>query len=76
MERTLNMIQKSKKIILLGLASTLAVAYFNTSALAKENKTAEKNTTKSFQPSTAKDKLEAYVKFTPIPGLGTQFDLH
>ena len=50
------MIQKSKKIIATGLLSTLTAAYlFGGFAQAKENKT-----------SNAKEKLEAYIKFTQI----------
>ncbi|HEY9191193.1 MAG TPA: S41 family peptidase [Sulfurovum sp.] len=55
------MIKKSKKVIAAGLASTLTVAYmFGSFAQAEES--AEKN----IAPSTAKDKLEAYIKFTQI----------
>ena len=58
------MIKKSKKIILAGLMSTLTAAYlFGSFAQAKDS-----NTTK-FQPSTAKEKLEAYIKFTQILNL-------
>lgn len=56
------MITKSKKIILAGLTSTIAAAYlFGSFAQAKENtnKTAHVK-------STAKEKLEAYIKFTQI----------
>jgi len=50
------MIQKSKKIIAAGLLSTLTAAYlFGSFAQAKEPK-----------ESTAKEKLEAYIKFTQI----------
>ena len=50
------MIQKSKKIIATGLLSTLTAAYlFGEFAQAKENKA-----------SNAKEKLEAYIKFTQI----------
>lgn len=50
------MIQKSKKIIAAGLISTLTVAYFfGSSVEAKESK-----------ESTAKEKLQAYIKFTQI----------
>jgi carboxyl-terminal processing protease len=50
------MIEKSKKIIAAGLISTLTAAYlFSGTAQAKENK-----------ESTAKEKLEAYIKFTQI----------
>ncbi|NOR54897.1 MAG: PDZ domain-containing protein [Sulfurovum sp.] len=52
------MIKKSKKIIAAGVLSTLTVAYlFGSFAQAKEN-------TKG--PSSAKEKLEAYIKFTQI----------
>ena len=55
------MIKKSKKIILAGLTSTIAAAYlFGSFAHAKEN------TTKTHVKSTAKQKLEAYIKFTQI----------
>ncbi len=55
------MIKKSKKIILAGIVSTLTLAYmFGSFAQAKDS-----NTTK-FKPSTAKEKLEAYIKFTQI----------
>jgi len=55
------MIKKSKKVIVAGLVSTLAVAYmFGSFAQAKD--TPEK----TYTPSTAKDKLEAYIKFTQI----------
>ena len=50
------MIQKSRKIIAAGLFSTLTAAYlFGSFAQAKET-----------QESTAKEKLEAYIKFTQI----------
>ena len=53
------MIKKSKKIIATGLLSTLTVAYlFGSSVQAKETK-----------ESTAKEKLEAYIKFTQILNL-------
>jgi len=53
------MIKKSKKIIFAGLVSTLAAAYlFGSFAQAKESK-----------ESTAKEKLEAYIKFTQILNL-------
>jgi carboxyl-terminal processing protease len=56
------MIKKSKKVILAGLISTVTAAYlFGSFAQAKDT-----NTTKSFAPSTAKQKLEAYIKFTQI----------
>ncbi len=55
------MIKKSKKIILAGLTSTIAAAYlFGSFAQAKDT-----NTTK-IEPSSAKEKLEAYIKFTQI----------
>jgi len=58
------MIKKSKKIIVTGLVSTVTAAYLLGSfAQAKDS-----NTTK-FQPSTAKEKLEAYIKFTQILNL-------
>ena len=58
------MIKKSKKIIVAGIVSTLAAAYlFGSFAQAKDS-----NTTK-FQPSSAKEKLEAYIKFTQILNL-------
>jgi len=54
------MIKKSKKIIVAGLVSTVTAAYlFGSFAQAKD--TATKHT-----PSTAKEKLEAYIKFTQI----------
>lgn len=58
------MIKKSKKIIVAGIVSTLATAYlFGSFAQAKDS-----NTTK-FKSSTAKEKLEAYIKFTQILNL-------
>jgi carboxyl-terminal processing protease len=55
------MIKKSKKIILAGLTSTIAAAYlFGSFAQAKDNK----NHTSA--PSSAKEKLAAYIKFTQI----------
>jgi carboxyl-terminal processing protease len=55
------MIKKSKKVIVAGLASTLTVAYmFGSFAQAKDT------TVKTHTPSTAKEKLEAYIKFTQI----------
>ena len=55
------MIKKSKKVILAGMATTLVAAYlFGSFAQAKDN------TEKKFTPSTAKEKLEAYIKFTQI----------
>jgi len=54
------MIKKSRKIIAAGLLSTLTAAYLFTSpALAKETQT----------DSSAKEKLEAYIKFTQILNL-------
>jgi len=53
------MIKKSKKIITAGLLSTLTAAYlFSSPVQAKENK-----------ESSAKEKLEAYIKFTQILNL-------
>jgi carboxyl-terminal processing protease len=53
------MIKKSKKVILAGLLSTVTAAYLLGSfAQAKESQ--------SPSPSTAKEKLEAYIKFTQI----------
>jgi carboxyl-terminal processing protease len=55
------MIKKSKKVIIAGLVSTLTVAYmFGSFAQAKDT------TEKTYAPSTAKEKLEAYIKFTQI----------
>ncbi len=55
------MIKKSKKVIVAGLLSTLTAAYmFGSFAQAKES------TEKTHTPSTAKEKLEAYIKFTQI----------
>ena len=55
------MIKKSKKVIIAGLVSTLSVAYmFGSFAQAKDT------TEKTYAPSTAKEKLEAYIKFTQI----------
>ena len=55
------MIKKSKKVILAGLISTVAAAYlFGSFAQAKDT------ATKSSVQSTAKEKLEAYIKFTQI----------
>ena len=55
------MIKKSKKVIIAGLASTLTAAYmFGSFAQAKDT------TDKTHAPSTAKEKLEAYIKFTQI----------
>ena len=56
------MIKKSKKVILAGLISTVTAAYlFGSFAQAKDT-----SATKTFTPSTAKEKLEAYIKFTQI----------
>jgi carboxyl-terminal processing protease len=56
------MIKKSKKVILAGLISTVTAAYlFGSFAQAKDT-----STTKTFAPSTAKEKLDAYIKFTQI----------
>ena len=55
------MIKKSKKVIVAGLASTLTAAYMLGSC-AQATETPEK----THQPSTAKEKLEAYIKFTQI----------
>lgn len=55
------MIKKSKKIMLAGLLSAVATTYMlGTFAQAKEN------TAKTYVKSTAKEKLEAYIKFTQI----------
>jgi len=55
------MIKKSKKIILAGFVSTITAAYlFGSFAQAKETPT------KTHVKSTAKEKLEAYIKFTQI----------
>ena len=55
------MIKKSKKVIVAGLVSTLTVAHmFGSFARAKDT------ATKTHAPSTAKEKLEAYIKFTQI----------
>ena len=55
------MIKKSKKVIIAGLVSTLTAAYmFGSFAQAKDT------TDKTHAPSTAKEKLEAYIKFTQI----------
>ncbi len=55
------MIKKSKKVIVAGLVSTLTVAYmFGSFAQAKDT------AVKTYTPSTAKEKLEAYIKFTQI----------
>ncbi len=53
------MIKKSKKVIIAGLVSTVTAAYLlGTFAQAKEPQKSS--------PSTAKEKLEAYIKFTQI----------
>jgi len=55
------MIKKSKKIILAGLTSTIATAYLmNSFAYGKDNPS------QAHTKSTAKEKLEAYIKFTQI----------
>ena len=55
------MIHKSKKIIFSGFVTALLGTYLiSTTAQAKDNKV------KIHKPSTAKDKLEAYIKFTQI----------
>jgi len=55
------MIKKSKKVIIAGIVSTLAAAYlFGSFAQAKDPNE------KTYQPSSAKEKLEAYIKFTQI----------
>ncbi len=55
------MIKKSKKVIAAGLVTTLTIAYmFGSFAQAKDT-AVTKHT-----PSTAKEKLEAYIKFTQI----------
>ena len=55
------MIKKSKKVIVAGIAATLTAAYlFGSSAQAKDPNV------KTSQPSSAKEKLEAYIKFTQI----------
>ena len=62
------MIKKSKKIILAGLLSTVTTAYLFGS-FAQVNNSNEQGTdtsTKVYQASTAKEKLEAYIKFTQI----------
>ena len=58
---TNSMIKKSKKVIAAGVLTTFAVAYmFGSSAQAKDADI------KTQTPSTAKEKLEAYIKFTQI----------
>ena len=55
------MIKKSKKIILAGFLSTLTLAYlFGSTAVAKDTNI------KKYKPSTAKEKMDAYIKFTQI----------
>ncbi len=55
------MIKKSKKIILAGLVSTITAAYlFSSFAQARDT------SIKRSAPSSAKEKLEAYIKFTQI----------
>ena len=55
------MIKKSKKVILAGLVSTITAAYlFGSFAQAKDT------SVKAPASSTAKEKLEAYIKFTQI----------
>jgi len=55
------MIHKSKKIIFAGFVTALLGTYLiSTTAQAKDNKV------KTHKPSTAKEKLEAYIKFTQI----------
>ena len=54
------MIKKSKKVIVAGLLSTVTAAYlFGSFAQAKDNN-------KTVTPSSPKEKLEAYIKFTQI----------
>lgn len=61
------MITKSKKIIFSGFISTVTAAYLFTSPIfAKSNNTDTNTTKKQYHPSTAKEKLEAYIKFTQI----------
>ena len=55
------MIKKSKKVILAGFLSTLTLAYlFGSTAVAKDTNI------KKYKPSTAKQKMDAYIKFTQI----------
>jgi len=55
------MIKKSKKVILAGFLSTLTLAYlFGSTAVAKDTNI------KKYKPSTAKEKMDAYIKFTQI----------
>ncbi len=62
------MIKKSRKIILAGLLSTLSTAYlFGSFTQAKNTiKDTTETSTKVHHESTAKEKLEAYIKFTQI----------
>ena len=53
------MIKKSKKVIIAGLLSTVTAAYLFGSF-------AQANEAKKVSPSTPKEKLEAYIKFTQI----------
>ena len=55
------MIQKSKKVILVGILSTFALAYMLGSFAQATESIVEKH-----QPSSAKEKLQAYIKFTQI----------
>ncbi len=56
------MIKKSKKVIVAGFASALTAAYLLGSfAQAKDT-----SSVKTYAPSSAKEKLEAYIKFTQI----------
>ena len=55
------MIKKSKKVILAGFLATLTLAYFfGSTAIAKDTNV------KKYKPSTAKEKMDAYIKFTQI----------
>jgi len=56
------MIKKSKKVIIAGLISTISAAYLFGSF-------AQANEAKKTAPSTPKEKLEAYIKFTQILNL-------
>ena len=58
------MIKKSKKVILAGVLSTLTLAY-----LLGSFAQATEPITQDHQPSTAKEKLQAYIKFTQILNL-------
>ena len=61
------MIKKSKKIILAGILSTMTTAYvFGSFAQINTNKQTVDSSTKIAQSSTAKEKLEAYIKFTQV----------